>query len=807
MAVNVRYVEVEELPETGMLLPSKPYLNEYADVLKKAALNSATENGSYYNDTDKGAREISFVYALNTLYRSFSQWQESYAEQDSQDITQIKQDIVDSFSYFMEKEFPGTNYEVYSRFINYDTKDRNTGQVIDPQFFIVDEKAKISLNNILSRVGNFVEKNDPFVWSDEVGNFNSEQRDFANEGQATRYRSLEQQKKSQYNLFSTIHKMCYLLSQKNENKRVYDFASIEQRAKTHLNELKQMVESVTKQDKVDNTYFFSKNRQKLANKLNTIGMDLVWYKEMPYEVDFVDYLPKMKKTLVDGNATAEFYNSRLPLLFKLSEELVQIVPDKTEKLAKLQQDYKTNDSSPEKLVAYIDETYLVASKLREIDQAKSYAMRAAWDGMIYRPNEDKLSPVLQEIIATRNLCGSQNLNAEQQQKVDAYIANNYSALQYKTKDNPIWDTIKQVPQFGGLEKQLFEQAAAFGVSPQDFAKLSYNDIAYLLNRAEAENSGHMFAKDGIKVTSDKTEYIKNLVNKHEKELRQTFEDFYAKKYVMEMVQNGAARKKSQARLQKKAAYAAQQKTNEIIEKMRLGNIDADFNVHHFPPLSKIVQFERITGKPFYKINESVLLVHREMHQFFHINENSIDRNGNLRIGKDVTYQTKYINKNRVVKDGDEVIGYYGSAVSCMVMPKQGIIVMPDCNSFVYDSEKLQQSLSLQQGLIKLNNNFKVRGKRLTVPYLGFKKMMLFLQKAQELIAHKAKEIVMNKDNTNSNAQELQKTRELNKMNQHRRSNNNAHTTKETVPQKTSPIKSGYNDKKFLSLRDKKRLYA
>ena len=813
MAVKGRYVEVDELPETGMLLASKPYLNEYLAVLDKAEAGNVAENGAYCNDTDKDAREVSYVYALNTVYRSLDQWQENHADHEDRDVAQIKQDIVEHFSYFMEKEFPGTEYEVYSGMISYNTKDKISGQVIDPQFFEIEAEHKAFLDDILGRIDEFAKKNDPFVWSDEVSSFNPEQNEAYTHNRATRYRDLEQQEKSQYNLFSQIYKMCYLLSQKSENKQVYNFVSIEQRAKTHLNELKTMVENITKQDKVDNGYLFSKNRQKLADKFNALGMDLVWYKEMPYEADFVNYLPEMKKTLTLGNATAEFYNDRLPLLYKLSEELVQTAPDKTEKLAKLQQDYKMNDSSPEKLVAYIDETYRVAGVLQEIDQAKANAMRAAWDGIIYRPDEDKLSPVLQEIIATRNLCGNQNLNAEQQQKVEAYIAQDYSVLQYKANNNPIWHTIRQVPQFNGLEKKLFKQAAAFGVSPQNFAKLSYNDIAYLLNRAKAENSGQMFAKDGIKIVSDKTKYVKNLVNKHEKELRRAFEDFYSRKYMMEIVQNGAARQKSQTRLQKKATFAAQQKTNEIIEKMRTGIVDADFNIHHFPPLSKIAQFERISGKPFYKINESVLLVHREMHQFFHVNENSIDKNGKMRIGHGVSNQTKYINRKRLVKDGDEVIGYYGSAISCMVMPKHGIIMMPDCNSYVFDGVELHQSRAIQKRLIELNHNFKVRGKRLTIPYFNFEKTMLFLRKAQELITNKAKEVVMktalvNTDNAaKDNKQEMVKARGLNKMNQERYDKNDDFAEMKKVKTPLPQVKSNPNSQKIATLRQKKMLYA
>ena len=102
---------------------------------------------------------------------------------------------------------------------------------------------------------------------------------------------------------------------------------------------------------------------------------------------------------------------------------------------------------------------------------------------------------------------------------------------------------------------------------------------------------------------------------------------------------------------------------------------------------------------------------------------------------------------------------------------------------------------------------------MTVPYLNFEKMVQFLQKAQELISNKAKEIVMKKASANAgnlvaeNKQEMIKARERNKMNQERCAKADGFSEKKREKTPLPHIKSNLNSKKITTLRQKKMLYA
>jgi hypothetical protein len=294
-------------------------------------------------------------------------------------------------------------------------------------------------------------------------------------------------------------------------------------------------------------------------------------------------------------------------LLKLSEDLQKSHPDMKEKLEQLHHNVRDAENPKvEDILELTKETQRVALELREIDQAKSNAMRAAWDGVIRNPNKENVAQILRDRVLASENAYQQNLSPEMRAKVEAYKKANYSEQDYHPENNKIWSVISNVPQFKQLEKILVHQAQFLGVPPQDFEKLKYDDLTFLLNCSRTQNTGIIFDKTGISVQSDRSEYYKNLVANHEKELRLSLQDFYAKRYMMKMVETGIAHKKTQARLQKKVNFMAQQKADEIIENLRQGNGNEEFNCHHFPPLSKIAQFERMTGKPFYEINKSVL---------------------------------------------------------------------------------------------------------------------------------------------------------------------------------------------------------
>lgn len=844
--MEVRYVPVDELPETGVLLASAPYLHKYDEVLDNAAENLKNQNKAYYNTVEQDAREISYMYALNSIYRSLFKWQQTYPD-ESIDIQQLKQDIVDIVPYFMEKEFPGIEYKIEDNLVKYKTEDKETKKIIDPQAFEIDEEQKARLNDILRRVDDFVVQRGPFHIVDEDenegGNKSANKTDNLDESsnvaadvqikkqyvvqikgkrnKQQNKRQMSLQEKSDYRMFTLLCKMCYFLPRKMENQQVYDFKTSSERANTLKNDLCSKIENITREENVQDKHIFSKNQQVLADQLDQYGMEIVWYKEMPYEADFVNHLESMKTELQESDITPEFSNTKLPLLLKLSEDLQNLDPAETKDLAEIHQKFKNSvELTKEDVLALVTETQRVAFEKREADRIKSTTMRAAWDGLIRNPDKKHLSPIIQDLLTVRNHIGQQCLKPEMQQKVDAYLKADYTNASYDMNKNKAWNIAKQVPQFKNLETELVRQARAMGVSPQDFENLKYEDITFLLNRACIEQTDKKYNKDGIKIDSDKSSYYRNLLQNHEQELRQTMQDYYYKKYMMEMVMNGEAHRKTQARIQRKAKAAALNRTQEIIddmrmedETMRVGNGDRDFNVHHFPPISKIAQFERMTGKPFYEINKSVLFVNRDLHTFFHINENAIDKNGKLRAGDNMANQTKYVLRDRQIKNGAEVVGYYGSAVSCMIMPKRGMVAMVDFKSYIFEALTLRINQRLQKDLIALNKNFKVRGKRLIIPYVNLEKTTFFLKKALELVTAKAKEVVLNVgnktkpvENVERNNSELARARELDAMNQQRRVEKCEEFSNNQV--KISKPRGNTNFKQRFTLSDrKKKFYA
>ncbi|MBR6355324.1 MAG: hypothetical protein IKR92_00575 [Alphaproteobacteria bacterium] len=851
MAVRFRYVEVDELPETGVMLASAPYLQKYDEVLDSAVENLEKQSLAYYNTAEQDAREISYMYALNSIYRSLSKWQKDYPNENI-DIQQLRQDIVDIVPYFMEKEFPGIEYKIEDNLVKYKTEDKVTKKIIDPQAFEIDAEQKARLNDILRRVDGFVVQRGPFHIVDEddeeenksaneeenTGELSNDVADVQtkkqyivrnkgkrNKRQDTRQMSLQEQ--SGHRMFALLCKMCYFLKRKSDNQQVYDFKTSSERANTLKNDLLQKVENLTKQENVQDKRIFSRNQQVLADQLDQHGMEIVWYKELPYETDFVNHLENMKTELQESDIPPEFFNTKLPLLLKLSEDLQNLDPEETKTLAEIHQKFKNSDElSKEDVLALVTETQRIALEKCEIDQIKSTAMRAAWDGLIRNPDKRFLSPVIQDLLKVRDNICQQGLKPEMQQKVDAYLKTDYTNIQYDLNKNKVWNIVKQVPQFKSLETELIKQARAMGVSPQDFETLKYDDIAFLLNRARIENTSQMYNKDGVKIVSDKSLYYKNLLQNNEKALRKTIQDYYYKKYMMEMVMNGEAHRKTQSRIQRKAKAAALKQTNDVIENMRLisedirladddmslKNKDFDFNVHHYPPISKIAQFERMTGQPFYKINQSVLLVNRDLHNFFHINENAIDKSGRLRTGDNIANQTKYVLRDRQIKDGDDVVGYYGSAVSCMIVPKRGMVAMVDFKSFVFASLSLRIYQRLQKDLIELNKKYKVHGKRLIIPYVNLGKTFLFLRKALNAVKLKAKEVVLNISNThkpienvetNNNA-EMAKARELDAMNQQRRVEKCEEYSNNQI--KNQKPRGNINFKQRFTLSDKKKKF-
>lgn len=695
MAIDDRYVFVEKPPQTGETLANLPLLKKYAEILNAAESNAQKGEGTYYM-AEPFSREVSYSYIFNSIYRELLKWQNKQPE--NYDIPAMRQAMVELFKYVVEQEFPhiGNNYEIRPDFIEFDTKNLTTGEILDPKPGDLTEKDSIEADNALQHTLSQIVLQKAILMLDKFMNENEEKQVYEEGSRQERQKA----KKFDDVSFGVLRKMQYYLTEKMSDKQVYSFQSTEEQARAFRNTLKKQIEPLTHMN-FENAANFERNQQVLSNTLDGLGMRMVWCQEPPYEAEFVDNLYFMKKDLQQEQTPPEFYNTKLPIFLNLCEKMKEFNPDETQKMSGLLNDFMEKPSKS-KLIEVIEETQRTAMELREIDQTKSIVMRAAWNGLIKMPSEKQLSPVIDDILKIRNYIGRQNLSVEAQEKVDAYLKADYTPESYKNalEKNKIWNVCKEVPQFAALEDALLNQMKAMSISPENVANLKYADIAFLLNRRNVSKQKTLSDTSGVEIPSDKAEYLKNLVAEHEKELRQTLHAFYRKKHTQSLTLEGRKQNLSKQEIAQSIAEKADKMTDKAISRMKRGISNEDFNAHHIFPLSNIAYFERVTGKSFAEINKNILYINKDIHELLHINENAMDEKGRLHFGKDMACRTKYIHRDRMLKHGNKVTGYYDAATMGIIMPKDGIKVMVDFNSYIFDAEKLAENVKLQEQTIE-----------------------------------------------------------------------------------------------------------
>ena len=367
-------------------------------------------------------------------------------------------------------------------------------------------------------------------------------------------------------------------------------------------------------------------------------------------------------------------------------------PEETKKMSALFKDF-TEEPSEQKLVDLVEETRRVALELRSIDDAKSKAMRAAWNGEIRHPVRKNLSPVIHDILKTRDLVYRQSLTASEKIKRDAYLSVDYALEDYQKalQKSKIWNVCAQVPQFKSLETELLKQMKVLSIPPQSVAELKYDDFSFIINQSGITNR---------RISSDREVYVKNLVAKNEKELRRMFTAFYKKKYTLALTSKGRRKGQSKQEIAEAIMNKAKAETKNTIKLMKDGKLSEDFNAHHIFPLSNISYFERMTSKSFTEINKNVVFINKGIHELLHINENSMDEKGRLHLGKDMACRTKYIHQDRAIEKDAQVIGYYDRATMGTIMLKDGITAMVDFDSYLFDPNKLAENIKLQQQTIE-----------------------------------------------------------------------------------------------------------
>lgn len=695
MSINDRYVFVDEPPETGVNVAVSTVIENYQAILDKTLDNSQnSEHGAYYNEADKPPREVSYAFALNSVYRELLRWQPRLPNHE--EIEQMRQEIREIFPYFMKKEFPQPedaplpNFEIKEDCIDIDTQNPQTGEIIDPQLFEIEEEQKKRLLDLLNNVRKFA---DYAVRNQQIDSLNPQE--------------IAKQRKNNQTSFNVMHKMSAFLEEKSKNRRVYDVRTAEEKVRTIRNTLRKQLESITTVASV-NKGSFDINRQKLSNSFDTLGMDMIWCKEPPYESEFVDSLFYMQRDLKKSIETKtqldnDFYNGKLPVFLDLCKNLFESNPQETKQLKqKLDNFLNSPQSTKEALLDTVIETQHVCKQLQKIDHAKSFAMRAAWNGLIKAPKEKSLSYSMKRLLDMRNfVVTGKSEKSYTEEEISAYKNADFADKDYDLSKSQIWSICKQVPQFAEFEDKIVHQLKNMKFDPAKVNNLNYEDIAYLINKSEVERAQFKDGEQqGIVIASDKANFYKDLVKNHEKELRKTLSDYYVNKFTITATAQKMTAVITDEKQKAEILQKALNKTEKVIDDFKHGNGCPDFNAHHTIPLSCIAYFEQITGKPFTQINKEILLVNKEVHDLLHITENSMDNSGKMRIGQDIACRTKYINKDKLLLNGKRVVGYIGQAVFGIVVPKKGIVAMPDIRSFVFDKGQLNTNIEQQKLLLQ-----------------------------------------------------------------------------------------------------------
>ncbi len=226
-----------------------------------------------------------------------------------------------------------------------------------------------------------------------------------------------------------------------------------------------------------------------------------------------------------------------------------------------------------------------------ISQAKTCALRAAWDGFIERPNQYSCSPTLRE-------------------RLNHPRPGNDNPKQYNLEKNEIWKICKQMPEFAEIKSDLQKALANRDYPADKISELSYADMAYLIceyrqpsaaevKRRQKQNKNEV---DGVKLqSSGRAKFFKKYARKHETDLVKILEAKGLEKSLIK----------------------------QTINLMKAGKSNDFLDGHHNFAINDPDAFCKATGKKWWQMNDQVVLMAKDSHNLLHAIENNVTARGVL----------------------------------------------------------------------------------------------------------------------------------------------------------------------------------
>lgn len=325
-----------------------------------------------------------------------------------------------------------------------------------------------------------------------------------------------------------------------------------------------------------------------------------------------------------------------------------------------------------------DELLKEAYHRREINQAKTCILRAAWNGYIVQPEKGHLSETLRAHLNYRD-ANLSKMNVQLSETERSQLQDKFSE---KLAQNEIWQICDQAPAFAAHKKDVISALVNLNVPLDMVEKLNYSDLTHLMNHSAKElvNAGGREV-DGVKIESDKEKFYRRMYVEHRDDIKQMLEkDGKDKEYI-----------------------------DDFLNKLKNGKGHDDYDAHHVFPISDPEAFEQITGKNFMEMNQNVVLVHKENHIFYHLMENYISQNGhsgfkfesvdlayhdsdepdpNQKIGNAEAHRTIFEDKN-------------GKMFYLCVMPEEGIDCALGFDRYIFNKKSLTECLANKMADISL----------------------------------------------------------------------------------------------------------
>lgn len=226
-----------------------------------------------------------------------------------------------------------------------------------------------------------------------------------------------------------------------------------------------------------------------------------------------------------------------------------------------------------------------------ISQAKTCALRAAWDGFIERPNQYNCSPTLRE-------------------RLNHPRPGNDNPKQYNLEKNEIWKICKQMPEFAEIKSDLQKALANRDYPADKISELSYADMAYLIceyrqpsaaevKRRQKQNKNEV---DGVKLqSSGRAKFFKKYARKHEADLVKILEAKGLEKSLIK----------------------------QTLNLMKAGKSNDFLDGHHNFAINDPDAFCKATGKKWWQMNDQVVLMDKDSHNLLHAIENNVTARGVL----------------------------------------------------------------------------------------------------------------------------------------------------------------------------------